>query len=115
MNIETLSLYNKQSTDIEYTQCDDDVVRIKAPSHDEGFGLIIKNNAASDAEITLKAGNSVLAMGDNYITVESGECSLINLKDTGRYKNVHGENAGYVLIEIGNASPSDVEIFPFSL
>ena len=115
MNIETLSLYNKQSANIGYTQCTDDVVRIKTPSHDEGFGLIIKNDAASDAEITLKAGNSVLAMSDSYITVDSGESTLINLKDTGRYKNVHGEDAGYIIIEIGNASPSDVGIFPFGL
>ncbi len=114
MNIETLSLYNKQSAQIEFSQCDD-LVKIKTPSHDEGFGLIVKNNSSSDADIVIKGGNSVLAMGDNTITVEAGNEALINLKDTGRYKNVHGENAGYILIEVENASPSDIEIFPFGL
>ena len=114
MNIETLSLYNKQSANVEFTQCDD-LVRINTPAHDEGFGLIVRNNGLSDADIILKAGNSVLAMGDSFVIVDSESTALINLKDTGRYKNVHGENAGYILIEIENASPSDIEIFPFGL
>ncbi len=114
MNIETLSLYNKQSANVEFSECDNQV-RIKTPSHDEAFGLFAKNNGASEADIIIKGGNSVLAMGDTSVTVDSGDSVLINLKDTGRYKNVHGEDAGYIVIEIGNASPSDVEIFPFSL
>lgn len=114
MNIDTLSLYNKKSAVVEFSECDD-LIRIKTPSHDEGFGLIVKNNGASDADIIIKGGNSVLAMGDTYVLADSGDTVLINLKDTGRYKNVHGEDAGYILIEIGNASPSDIEIFPFSL
>lgn len=115
MNINTVSLYNLFNTEVEYTECEK-TVKVKTPSHDESFGLFVKNsNISADATITIKGGNSVMAAGDSLVTVKKGSETLINLKDTGRHKNVYGENAGYVVIEIEGVEPSDISVFAFSL
>lgn len=114
MNINTVSLFNLKSTKIEFSACES-TVKIKTPSHDEGFGLIVKNNNSSSADVIIKGGNSVMAMGDNIVTVEAGCETLVSLKDTGRFKNVHGENAGYIVLEIENVSPENIEVFAFGL
>lgn len=115
MSINTVSLYNLDSAEIEYEVCESQV-KIKTPSHEEGFGLIVKNKStASDADFIIKGGNSVMAMGDTFIKIPKGCDMLINLKDTGRYKNVYGEDAGYIVIEVENVTPDNISLFPFSL
>ena len=47
------------------------------------------------------------------IPVEKGEQTLINLKNTGRYKNVSGEDAGYIVIEVSGTE--NISVFAFEL
>ncbi|MBR4893381.1 MAG: hypothetical protein IKZ35_05330 [Clostridia bacterium] len=114
MNITTTSLYNLTSAEVEFSACED-TVKIKVPDHDEGFGIIVKNNATTDGTVTIKGGNSVLAMGDMAVDVKKGSETLINLKDTGRFKNVHGEDAGYIVLNISGVASSSIELFAFGL
>ena len=115
MKIDAISLYNLQDTLVEYNTGEESI-KIKTPDHEEGFGLIVKNgNASTDAEIVIKGGNSVMAMGDITVTVPKGEEVLINLKDTGRFKNVYGEDAGYIVLNVENVSGADISVFAFGL
>ena len=115
MKIDAISLYNLQDTLVEYNT-GEEIIKIKTPDHEEGFGLIVKNdNASTDAEIVIKGGNSVMAMGDIAVTVPKGEEILINLKDTGRFKNVYGEDAGYIVINVEKVSGADISVFAFGL
>ena len=56
-----------------------------------------------------------MAAGDAFVTAPKGKDTLINLKDTVRHKNVYGENAGYVVIEVEDVAPGDISLFAFSL
>ena len=115
MIISTESLFNLSSKEITYNAMEE-IVKIKTPAHDEGFGLIIKNtDASSDAVVTVKGGNSVMAMGDVNINVAKGTEALVNLKDTGRFKNVHGEDAGYIVLEVSGTDASKVSVFAFAM
>ena len=111
MDINTISLYTKAFSEVEY-EMGESKIRIKTPDHEEGFGLIIKNSGSASENIILKGGNSIMSVGDTVITVNEGE-TLISLKDTGRYKNVSGEDAGYIVLEISN--PGNISLFAFSL
>jgi len=113
MNINTFSLYEADSAVVEY-ETGEATVKIKTPDHEEGFGLLMKNTSASDATIKIKGGNSVLSVGDMIVSAAEGE-TLINLKNTGRYKNVSGENAGYIVIEISGTAPENISLFAFEL
>ncbi len=115
MNIEAISLYNLQDTPVIFDG-GEEVLKIKTPDHEEGFGVIVKNNNTSaDANLVIKGGNSVMAMGDISVNVpKSGEV-LINLKDTGRFKNVYGEDAGYIVLNVENVSGADISVFAFGL
>lgn len=114
MNINTVSLYNSDSAEIVYTK-GEEIIKIKTPDHEEGFGIIVKNDAGSDATVKIKGGNSVLSIGDMAITAKAGKETLINLKNTGRYKNVSGEDAGYIVIEIAGVTASSVSVYAFEL
>ncbi|MBE7020473.1 MAG: hypothetical protein E7411_03445 [Ruminococcaceae bacterium] len=115
MNIDAVSLYNLTDTPVEFEN-GEDIIKIKTPDHEEGFGLIVKNeNASTDADIVIKGGNSVMAMGDIVVSVPKGCEVLINLKDTGRFKNVYGEDAGYIVINVEKVSGTDVSVFAFGL
>ena len=94
MTINTVSLFNGDYTKIAFEE-GENTIKIKTPDHEEGFGIIIKNeDSANDATVTVKGSNSILSVGDMIIPVEKGEQTLINLKNTGRYKNVSGEVSG---------------------
>ena len=114
MNLNILDLYTKDSEVISYT---DGVEKmgIVTPDHEEGFCLLVKNTSQETVTVTVKAGNSIYAMGDLNVSVNGSEEVIINLKNTGRYKNVYGENSGKVMIDINAASPSDVKVCPVSL
>ena len=111
----TVSLYNLESTLITYEK-GAATVKITTPDHEEGFGLLIKNaNSTTAATIKIKGGNSVLSLGDSVVTVSKASDALINLKNTGRYKNVSGEDAGTIVLEISGVTPTDISLFAFEL
>lgn len=114
MTMNTASLYTSDSADIIYVT-GEEVMKIKTPDHEEGFGLIIKNESSDDARIKIRGGNSVLSIGDMVVVAKASNDTLINLKNTGRYKNVSGEDAGCIVIEISDAEPSDVSVYAFEL
>ena len=107
----TISLYSQESALLNYEQ-GEATVKIKTPDHEEGFGLIIKNSSGSDVPVKIKGGNSIMSVGDSIINAKPGD-TLINLKNTGRYKNVSGENAGFIVIEL--TQPDDISLASFSL
>lgn len=112
--INTNSVYGKDSIKVDYTK-GEKTVKIVTPDHEEGFGILLKNGGASSVVVTVKAGNSILSVGDLSFTIEANSEYILNLKDTGRYKNVYGEDAGRIVIEIPEASASNISLFPFEL
>lgn len=113
--IETVSLFNLNSVQAEYVE-GTETVKIKTPDHDEGFGLLVKNsNTSSDAQLRIKGGNSVMSMGDSLITLPKGTETIVNFKNTGRFKKVHGDDAGYIVIEVEDINPVEVLFFSFCI
>lgn len=113
MNINTFSLYEADSAAVEY-EIGEATIKIKTPDHEEGFGLLIKNTSSQEATVKIKGGNSVLSVGDMTVAAGEGE-TVVNLKNTGRYKNVSGENAGYIVVEISGIDPENISLFAFEL
>ena len=111
MDINTISLNTKESAEVAFETAQAKV-RIKTPKHEEGCGLLIKNSSSSSANIVINGGNSIMSVGDTVIAAKSGE-TLVSLKDTGRYKNVFGEDAGYIVLEI--SAPSNISLFAFEI
>lgn len=114
MNLNVVDLYTKDSGVISYTD-GAETMGIITPDHEEGFCMLVKNTSDETITVTVKAGNSIYAMGDLNISVNGSEEVMVNLKNTGRYKNVHGENSGKIMIDINAASPSDVKVCAISL
>ena len=104
-------LYEKDFGTIEYVTGTEEF-SFETPDHEEGFFLLIKNDGAKETLVRIKAGNSIYAMGDMDVIVESDATVVVNLKNTGRYKNVNGENSGKILGEIltGDASALSMAI-----
>lgn len=98
MILNITDLYVKDSMELEFSPAEE-TVEIVTPDHEEGFGLLIKNTGGSDSTVTVKAGNSIYAMGDLAVSVPGSSEVLVNLKNTGRFKNVHGEKSGKIIVE----------------
>ena len=75
--------------------------------------LIVAQNADSAAKtLTIKAGNGLQgAAGNLEISLGAGMTTYVAI-DSGRFKNVTGDNRGYVLLTGGSAS---VKIAVFKL
>ncbi len=114
MNIDILDLYEKDSAAVSYTDGADEM-SIITPDHEEGFCLLVKNTSSETITLTVKAGNSIYAMGDLQVSVNGSEDAVINLKNTGRYKHVNGENSGKVLIGISASSCENVKVCAVAL
>ena len=82
----TLSIYNQDYKKITFTPAEG-TMKIKTPDHEEGFGLLIVNDSGSDTILTLKGGNSIFSAGDVIVPLTQ-DTIIVNLKNTGRYKNV---------------------------
>lgn len=112
MNI--LSLYDQDSGVISYSNGEASM-RFEMPDHEDGTALIVNNTADSAATVTVKAGNSIYAMGDLTVSVAASATAVINLKNSGRFKNVHGENSGKVAVTISGVTASLVKLCVIAL
>ncbi len=74
---------------LEFTERDDKVV------------LVI--NATADTTLTIKAGNGIQGVADHTLTVPTGT-NLVKL-ESGRFKNVTGENKGKIVV-VSPGTPS---------
>lgn len=103
--------YEKDFGEIRYINGTEEF-SFETPDHEEGFFMIIRNDGGLNTNVRIKAGNSIYAMGDLTVMVESNATVIINLKNTGRFKNVNGENSGKILGEIldGDASALSMAI-----
>ena len=111
MSLEVISLYTKDSEELTYTTGAASMDFVM-PDHEDGTALLVTNGDASkSATVTVKAGNSIYAMGDLAVTVDAGDTAIINLKNSGRFKNVSGENSGKILVTLGGtADPTDIGV-----
>ncbi len=114
MTMNVVDVYAKDSAKLEY-QAAEKTIEIVTPDHEEGFCLLLKNEGGSSATVTIKSGNSIYAMGDYELTLQSDEEAVINLKNTGRFKNVHGEKSGRIIAEITVGAPSDIKVCAVAL
>ncbi|MBQ3063985.1 MAG: hypothetical protein IJC99_04205 [Clostridia bacterium] len=64
---------------------------------DEKMVLVVQNTASADATLTVKAGNGIQGVVDLTLTVPKQAVSLVKL-DSGRFKNVSGENKGKIVV-----------------
>lgn len=112
MVLEINDLYTKDSSVLEFLPAEESV-EIVTPDHEDGFGLLVRSDG-SEINCTVKAGNSIYAMGDLAVEVPAGGDVLINLKNTGRFKNVNGEKSGKIIVEF-SGNISDAQICAVSL
>jgi hypothetical protein len=68
---------------------------IEWPESDEKMVLVI--NASADTTLTVLAGNSIQGVADLTVSVPKG-VNLIKL-ESGRFKNVSGENKGKIVVK----------------
>ena len=68
--------------------------------------VIIKNSNAASQTVTFKAGNGIQGAQDMNLTIPTGKTILVSL-ESGKFKNVSGEDAGYVLM---TASSADIGV-----
>ena len=64
---------------------------------DEKMVLVVQNTGSADAQLTVKAGNGIQGVVDLTLTVPKQAVSLVKL-DSGRFKNVSGENKGKIVV-----------------
>lgn len=112
MNI--LSLYDSDSGVVSYSS-GEATMSFNMPDHEDGTALLINNTAESAATVTVKAGNSIYAMDDLSVSVAASATAVINLKNSGRFKNVHGENSGKVVVTVSGVTASSVKLCVIAL
>lgn len=85
--VELTALTAKTDTPIEWREGDDKMI------------LVIQATAATT--LTVKAGNGIQGVADHTLTVPVG-VSLVKL-ESGRFKNVSGENKGSIVVNAAAA------------
>lgn len=70
---------------------------------DEKMVLVINNTASSAVSLTVKAGNGIQGVVDLVVSVPKG-ISLLKL-ESGRFKNVSGENKGKIVV-VSDGTPA---------
>lgn len=72
------------------------------PESDEKMILVIQNTATSAATLTVKAGNGIQGKVNNALTVPASSTCVVKL-DSGRFKNVSGDNKGKIVVNASAA------------
>ncbi|MBQ9760139.1 MAG: hypothetical protein IJW16_02190 [Clostridia bacterium] len=69
---------------------------IEWSENDQKMILVINNAGSAATTLTVKAGNGIQGVNDSVLTVPKG-ISLVKL-ESGRFKNVTGENKGKIVV-----------------
>lgn len=77
------------------------------PESDEKMLLVLQNTAASAATLTVKAGNGIQGKVSNALTVPASSVCVVKL-DSGRFKNVSGDNKGKIVVNASAALKAGV-------
>ena len=89
---EFITLQSGNEHKIEWDESDENTIVCLMPGIEEGT-----------VDVTVKAGNGCqAAQRDLVLTLEAGNHYCLKL-DSGRYKNLSGENAGYVVLTASKA------------
>ena len=64
--------------------------------------VLVQNSASSEGTVTVKAGNGIQGVNDLTVTVPASSTTALVL-DSGRYKNVSGNDRGKVVV-LGSAA-----------
>ena len=78
---------------VDFTQSDDEKI------------LIIISNSGEEATLTLKAGNGIQGTenAEQTFTISQEEKKTLVI-ESGKYKNVEGEDKGFVVFTVGSGS-----------
>ena len=77
--------------------------------HDERTLILIQNGASAAKKVTIKAGNGIQGVCDLEKSVGASSYTVIAI-DSGRFKNVSGDNKGKVII-MGESADIKVAVF----
>lgn len=77
------------------------------PESDEKMILVLQNTATSAATLTVKSGNGIQGVVNKALTVPASSVCVVKL-DSGRFKNVRGENKGKIVINASAALKAGV-------
>lgn len=69
---------------------------IEWSENDDKMILVVNNTGSAETTLTVKAGNGIQGVCDLTLTVPVG-VSLVKL-ESGRFKNVSGENKGKIVV-----------------
>ena len=81
----------------------DTATALEWPESDERMVLVLQNTATSPVTVTVKAGNGLQGMNDLTLSLGASSVNLVKL-DSGRYKNVSGENKGKIVV-VSSSTP----------
>lgn len=81
----------------------------KMDKRDDKILLLIQNVAVADKTVTIKAGNGIQGVNDLVATVSASSYSILAI-DSGRFKNVSGDDKGKVVLE-GESADIKVAVF----
>ena len=71
--------------------------------NDNKMILVVQNSGSAATTLTVKAGNGIQGVADLTLTVPAG-VNLVKL-ESGRFKNVSGENKGKIVV-VSTGTPS---------
>lgn len=74
-----------------------DGAAITLDGHDERCVLLVQNSGSSATNVTVRAGNGLQGVSDLVYSVPQSNLALIVL-ESGKFKNVSGDNKGKVII-----------------
>ena len=77
---------------------------------DDKYLVLIQNSATSAKDVTVKAGNGLQGVNDLKVSVAASSYTFVRL-ESGRFKNVSGEDKGKVVIN----GPADIKVGVFCL
>ena len=84
---------------------------LKLDFSDEKCLILVQNAGASDADVTVKAGNGIQGVNDLVHSVAASSFAILAI-DSGRFKHVSGEEKGKVIFK---GSSADIKIAVFKM
>ena len=78
---------------------------------DQKYLILVQNNGSAAATVTFKTGNGIQGVADLSKSIGAGKYVFLQI-ESGRFKNVTGDNKGKVIIE---GSTTDIKVGVFKL
>ena len=92
-----IAKWNEASGAVPFTALNSDGAYYEHTARDDRNVILVQNSASSASNLTIKKGNGLQGVADEVISIPASSTVAIVI-ESGRFKNVSGDNKGMVIL-----------------